>query len=157
MSRQLLSALAADIGRLPAEAHKEVASFALDRLAPRLVSFEEVCSQLRVSLAAVHESQEAWSAAAAALAGIDLDSGQRSLGATYKLATCVKIARLYLEDDDALAAEGFIKKAAFLLPEAPDEALDLQARLAFYSGCRRRSLEDRRVDGFGGARRPSAL
>lgn len=131
VSRQLLSAFAAGVCRLPAEAHKEVAVFALDKIQPRVVSFEEQYAVLRESVAAVLEAEEAWSAAAAMLAGIDLDSGQRVLDPAYKLATCVKIARLYLEDDDALSAEAFIKRAAFLLPEAPSSGLDLQFKTCY--------------------------
>ena len=112
-------------------------------------------STIRESVAAVYESEEQWSAAAAMLAGIELDSGQRVLDPAYKLQTCVKVAQLYLEDEDALNAETFIKKAAFLLPESKgrhacarlehsphsctthtDEALELQ-----YNTCYARILD----------------
>ena len=49
------------------------------------------------------------------LAGIDLESGTRVLSDEYKLQKCVQIAMLYLEDDDAVNAETYIKKASFLL------------------------------------------
>ncbi len=47
----------------------------LRQVAPRLVSFEEQVAAVREALAALHEAQEDWSAAAQTLAGIDLDSG----------------------------------------------------------------------------------
>lgn len=47
----------------------------LRQVAPRLVSFEEQVAAVREALAALHETQEDWSAAAQTLAGIDLDSG----------------------------------------------------------------------------------
>ena len=53
-------------------------------------------SVIRESVAAVYEAEESWTQAAQVLAGIDLDSGQRKLDATYKLSKCIKIAQLYL-------------------------------------------------------------
>lgn len=43
---------------------QEVATFALERLQPRVVSFEEQVALLRESLAGVYEKEESWSAAA---------------------------------------------------------------------------------------------
>ena len=39
----------------------------------------------------------------------------RTVDAEYKLEKNIKIAMLYLEDDDAVNAEAFIKKAASLI------------------------------------------
>jgi len=58
---------------------------------------------------------------------------------TYKLAKCVKIALLYLEDDDAINAEVFIKKASFMVNNCRDEALNLQ-----YKVCYARILDSKR-------------
>lgn len=43
---------------------QEVATFALDRMQPRVVSFEEQIALVRESLAKVHEKEESWSTAA---------------------------------------------------------------------------------------------
>jgi len=53
----------------------------LAKVAPRVVSFEEQVTAVREGLAAVHEREEDWSAAAQTLAGIDLDSGAPSIAA----------------------------------------------------------------------------
>jgi hypothetical protein len=90
---------------------------------PRALTRSQV-SLIREGVAAVYEAEESWSLAAQTLAGIELDSGQRVLESSYKLEKCVKIAQLYLEDDDALSAETFIKKAAFLVADSNDEALE---------------------------------
>ena len=50
------------------------------------MSFEEQVTTLRENLAALLEAEEQWTQAAQVLAGIDLDSGVRTLGAGYKLA-----------------------------------------------------------------------
>ena len=47
----------------------------LDKLQPRVVSFEEQVTTLREHLASLLEGEEDWSRAAQTLAGIDLDSG----------------------------------------------------------------------------------
>jgi COP9 signalosome complex subunit 4 len=100
---------------LPAAQHLDTATFALEKMNPRVVSFEEQVSVLREGLAALHQAGKEWGKAAHVLAGIDLDSGIRVLTDEFKLQKCVQIAMLYLEDDDALNAETFIKKASFLL------------------------------------------
>ena len=115
ISRQILQTLCQEVQNLPSEQHMETADFALEKMTPRVVSFEEQVSVLREGLAAVYQNGLKWSAAAKVLAGIDLDSGIRVLTDEYKLQKCVQIAMLYLEDDDALNAETFIKKASFLL------------------------------------------
>ena len=66
ITRQLLKAFAAELGRISSDAHKEVAAFALERIQPRVVSFEEQVALIRESLARVHESEESWTAAAQA-------------------------------------------------------------------------------------------
>ena len=176
-----------------------IARSALERIQPRVVSYEEPVTTIREQLAATLEREEDWAKAAQVLAGIDLDSGapdwvlqtlsnisniswckrpvhahwplpagayshlfvyvgqqpvlllcfkkagtwaQGSTGGTepgtnftcsgggyerallagmrvldneYKLRQNIKIAMLYLEDDDAVNAEAFIKKAASLI------------------------------------------
>ena len=128
---------------------KSLANFALERIQPRRVSFEEQMAAIRENLCKLHEEDEEWSLAARALAGIDLDSGVRSVDETYKLATCVKIAMLYLEDDDAVSAETHVKRASFLLAardtdgeantDPRHKALELQ-----YKVCYARVLDSKR-------------
>ena len=96
--------------RLPSERHKETADFALEKITPRVVSFEEQVSVLREGLSQLYQDERLWSRAAQVLS-VDLDSGIRVLSDEYKLQKCVQIATLYLEDDDALNAETYIKKA----------------------------------------------
>ena len=115
ISRQVLLSLCSELARLPSERYKDTADVALEKITPRVVSFEEQVSVLREGLSKLYQDEELWSAAAQVLSGIDLDSGIRVLSDEYKLQKCVQIATLYLEDDDALNAETYIKKASFLL------------------------------------------
>lgn len=130
-SRQLLQIFAQELGQLEPEAHKEVAHYALAQIQPRVVSFEEQVSIMREKLAELFETEQQWSKAAQMLSGIDLDSGIRMLDEAYKLSKCVQIARLYLEDDDAVNAETFIKKASFLVNNKHDEALNLEYKVCY--------------------------
>lgn len=114
-------------------------SSALEKLAPRTVSYEEQSTALREQLASVYQSQEEWSKAAQTLAGIDLESGMRVIDPEYKLGMCVKIAMLYLEDEDAVGAETFIKRASSLLSSCTNEELELQ-----YKSCYARLLDSKR-------------
>ncbi|RCV46090.1 hypothetical protein SEVIR_9G508800v4 [Setaria viridis] len=131
VSRQLLQTFAQDLGKLESDALKEVAHYALTQIQPRVVSFEEQVVVIREKLAELYESEQQWSKAAQMLSGIDLDSGIRMLDDTNKLSKCVQIARLYLEDDDAVNAEAFINKASFLVTNSQQEVLNLQYKVCY--------------------------
>lgn len=146
-------------------------------------------ARLRRALAAAYEACEEWGAAARALAGIDVESvgaaaaaaaeakqGEPASGAAAaaskptpslapataeKLRHCVRVAMLFLEDEDAGSAESYVKKgapfAAALTSAAaearsssssrkPDEAAataDLGLELQ-YRSCAARVLDARR-------------
>ncbi|GJS10495.1 COP9 signalosome complex subunit 4 [Tanacetum coccineum] len=86
---------------------------------------------IREKLAELYESEELWSKAAQMLSGIDLDSGMRVIDDKFRLTKCVQIARLYLEDDDAVNAEAFINKASFLVSNSQHEVLNLQYKVCY--------------------------
>ncbi|PNH10514.1 COP9 signalosome complex subunit 4 [Tetrabaena socialis] len=65
------------------------------------------------------------------LSGIDLESSGRSLEPSYRLDKNIKIAMLYLEDDDSVNAEMYIKKAAALISSCKDEAAELQYKICY--------------------------
>ena len=46
--------------------------------------------------------------------GIPLETGQKQYSVDYKLETYLKIARLFLEDDDPIQAEAYINRASLL-------------------------------------------
>ncbi|KAA3453622.1 COP9 signalosome complex subunit 4-like [Gossypium australe] len=137
VSRQLLQTFTQELGRLEAELQKEITHYILDQIQPRVVSFEEQVLIIREKLAELYESEQQWSKAAQMLSGIDLDSGMRSestiliIDDTFRLSKCVQIARLYLEDDDAVNAEAFINKASFLVSNSQHEVLILQYKVCY--------------------------
>lgn len=132
ISRQILQTLCQEVvTTLPAEQQKETAAFALEKMSPRVMSFDEQVSVLREGLSKLYQNDAEWSRAAKMLAGIDLDSGTRVLSDEYKLRKCVQIAMLYLEDDDAVNADTFIKKASFLLSACKDDTLEYQFKTCY--------------------------
>ncbi|XP_010540351.1 PREDICTED: COP9 signalosome complex subunit 4 isoform X2 [Tarenaya hassleriana] len=131
VSRQLLQSFAQELGRLEPETQKEIASYTLSQIQPRVVSFEEQALIIREKLADLYESEQQWSKAAQMLSGIDLDSGMRAVDDNFKLSKCIQIARLYLEDDDAVNAEAFINKASFLVSNSQNEVLNLQYKVCY--------------------------
>ncbi|XP_039027067.1 COP9 signalosome complex subunit 4-like [Hibiscus syriacus] len=79
----------------------------------------------------LYESEQQWSKAAEMLSGIDLDSGMRVIDDTFILSECIRIVRLYLEDDDAVNAEAFINKASFLISNRQYEMLVLHYKVGY--------------------------
>ena len=51
-------------------------------------------------MADIYEREQSWRQAAQVLVGIPLETGQKQYTVDYKLETYLKIARLYLEDED---------------------------------------------------------
>ncbi|GJP55156.1 hypothetical protein CLOM_g14139 [Closterium sp. NIES-68] len=140
VARQVLQQMAGELRGLQPEQHKAVAHYALTHIQPRVVSFEEQVAVIREGLALLYEGEEEWAKAAQMLAGIDLDGGSsRGQDVAYRLSKCIKIALLYLEDDDAVNAETYIKKASFDIGQHSDQALALQ-----YKVCYARILDSKR-------------
>ena len=77
-SRQLLTDLCNSyLKHLSAEQGKEVALYALDRIAARAISFEEQVGLYRTFLADIYEREENWREAAKILCGASLESAQK--------------------------------------------------------------------------------
>lgn len=70
---------------------------------------------------------------------LPIPSPFRQYNVDYKLDTYLKIARLYLEDDDPVQAEAYINRASLLQNESSNEQLQIhyKVRNSFPSCCRR--------------------
>lgn len=84
VSRTLLQSYAKPLKSLPPELHKQVAQFALEKIQPRVVAFEEQISAIRIDLAKLYEEEEEWREAAKVLIGIPLDGSGRYQNLIYK-------------------------------------------------------------------------
>jgi len=131
ISRTLLQAFALLLPKLSSNVHKDIAHYSLDKIQSRVVAFEEQVSQIRIDLAKLYEQEEEWKEAAKILIAVPLDTGQRVLEPEYKVDIYVKIAQLYLEDDEAVQAEAYINRAAELIHNVKDQTLKLRYKVCF--------------------------
>ncbi|XP_063698827.1 COP9 signalosome complex subunit 4 [Culicoides brevitarsis] len=139
ISRQILTDIGNQFVRLPDDVSKVVSHFTLEKVQPRVISFEEQVASIRQNLSQIYEREENWKEAANVLGQIPLETGQKQYTTDYKLETYLKIARLYLEDDDPVNAEGFINRASMLQAETKNEQLQVM-----YKVCYARVLDYRR-------------
>ncbi|XP_051539286.1 COP9 signalosome complex subunit 4 isoform X3 [Myxocyprinus asiaticus] len=139
ISRQLLTDFCTHLPNLPDGTAKAVCHFTLEKIQPRVISFEEQVASIRQHLATIYEKEEDWRNAAQVLVGIPLETGQKQYNVDYKLDTYLKIARLYLEDDDPVQAEAYINRASLLQNESTNEQLQIH-----YKVCYARVLDFRR-------------
>ncbi|XP_058403378.1 COP9 signalosome complex subunit 4 isoform X1 [Diceros bicornis minor] len=139
ISRQLLTDFCTHLPTLPDSTAKEIYHFTLEKIQPRVISFEEQVASIRQHLASIYEKEEDWRNAAQVLVGIPLETGQKQYNVDYKLETYLKIARLYLEDDDPVQAEAYINRASLLQNESTNEQLQIH-----YKVCYARVLDYRR-------------
>ncbi|CAD6216294.1 GSCOCG00004445001-RA-CDS [Cotesia congregata] len=139
ISRQVLTDVSNRLAQLDDEISKAVSHYTLDKVQPRVISFEEQVASIRQHLANIYERKQDWREAANVLVGIPLETGQKQYTVDYKLETYLKIARLYLEDDDPIQAEAFINRASLLQAETKNEQLQI-----YYKVCYARVLDYRR-------------
>ncbi|XP_067003342.1 COP9 signalosome complex subunit 4 [Anabrus simplex] len=139
ISRQILTDVSTQLVGLPDFISKAVSHYTLDKVQPRVISFEEQVASIRQHLADIYEREQCWREAANVLVGIPLETGQKQYSVDYKLETYLKIARLYLENDDPVQAEAFINRASLLQAESKNEQLQI-----YYKVCYARVLDYRR-------------
>lgn len=140
VARQLISDIATALTTFDPATSKEIAHYTLDNLQSRAISFEEQVVAIRQHLASVYEAEQEWRAAADALVGIPLETGQKQYSNEMKLATYLKIAQLNLENEDPVQAEIYINRASLLKKHENDtEKLSI-----LYKVCYARVLDYRR-------------
>ncbi|KAK3311114.1 uncharacterized protein B0T15DRAFT_387628 [Chaetomium strumarium] len=97
---------------------------------PNSSSLIEQAAALREMVAAAHEANEDFLAAAKVLAKIPLDSSQRRVPDAEKAAMWIRIVRNYLEVDDSTAAETYLNKLKNVMHTVDDPELNLHFRLS---------------------------
>ena len=111
VSRPVLTRYATKLEELDNEPLRDLATYAIAKVGPRVVSFEEADALLRRLLADVHIAEGEWGEGAALLGGIDVESSQRYSPAE-KADLYVKVSQLWLKEGDELKAETFITRAS---------------------------------------------
>lgn len=138
-ARPVLQQLAEQMDKLKNTQLKELALHTLERLRGRVVSFEEEDFVIRELLCEVLQAECEWAEAAKCLAAINLETGTRCRTPLQKAEKYVKIAELYLEDDDPVSADTYCTRAAMVIHDVTDVPLNLR-----YKVCHARILDSKR-------------
>lgn len=77
ISRQILTDVSSNLINLPDDISKVVSHYTLDKVQPRVISFEEQVASIRQHLADIYERTQNWREAAGVLVGIPLETGQK--------------------------------------------------------------------------------
>ncbi|CAI6372300.1 unnamed protein product [Macrosiphum euphorbiae] len=115
---------------LPDSQSKLLAHFMREKMQPRVDHFEYHLSIVCKHLSAIYEKEENWKEAANLLASIPAESYYR-FTVDVELELNMKIARLYMEDDDPLLADPYVKKAAVLQSETTNNDLHLNYKVCY--------------------------
>ncbi|KAF8468957.1 hypothetical protein BDZ91DRAFT_721468 [Kalaharituber pfeilii] len=139
-SRPILGEFVTTIEQIPdIQTRKKLCVYTIDKLRPRIVSFEEQDSKLREILASVYEAEDDNAEAAKALQGITLESSQRLISDEYRLNIYIRIMRNLLEDDDSTAADSYLNRATLLIHKSTNPESTLLFQL-----CQARILDSKR-------------
>eukprot|EP01006_Ploeotia_vitrea_P059926 TRINITY_DN75016_c0_g1_i1.p1 TRINITY_DN75016_c0_g1~~TRINITY_DN75016_c0_g1_i1.p1 ORF type:complete len:384 (-),score=48.24 TRINITY_DN75016_c0_g1_i1:102-1217(-) len=131
VARPALNELSEKLAEGDVGIHKEIGTYALEAMKPRLVSFNEESASFRERLADIYEEDEDWIRCAQTLIGIQLESGTRALDDNYKLSHYIRIAQLYLEEDDHVNAQSYINRASQLLQNETELVLQQKYKACF--------------------------
>ncbi|ETV83169.1 hypothetical protein H257_03969 [Aphanomyces astaci] len=116
VSRGLLTHFASSVlVRIDPDVHawkKDLLAYCLNKIKPRILSFEEADIVLREVLCDLLMDEEDYIEAAKTLAAINLESSARQYTDEEKAEKYVKIAELYLQEDETVDAENFINRAS---------------------------------------------
>jgi len=139
-SRPVLSECVAAIHKIASvEIKKTVYVFALEKLRPKIISFEEQDCNIREVLADIYEGEEENGEAAKVLQGIQLNPHQRQITDEFRLKVYIRIMRNLLEDDEAIGASDYLNRATLLIHTCADPAVNLQFQM-----CQARILDSKR-------------
>eukprot|EP01115_Flamella_aegyptia_P002277 TRINITY_DN136297_c0_g1_i1.p1 TRINITY_DN136297_c0_g1~~TRINITY_DN136297_c0_g1_i1.p1 ORF type:complete len:388 (+),score=111.03 TRINITY_DN136297_c0_g1_i1:45-1208(+) len=128
VSRTLMQHFAESLLKLNTDSHKQVGHYTLEKIQPRVVAFEDPVTKIREDLAKKYEEEEEWKESAKILVGIPFD---RIMDPERKVDIYVKIAQLYLEDDESVQAEAYINRASELIYHVKDPHMQLRYKVCF--------------------------
>jgi len=113
----------------------------LAKLKVRLSSFEEQFSAVSEKMADILQGEEDWKGAAELLSRIPLTSSQRHIEDEYKAKMYVRIAMLYLEDDDETNADTFVGRSHVIIGKSEFTNLEVKFQ---HQACRARIYDAKR-------------
>lgn len=139
-SRPVLSECVLATSSIPSvDIKKAIYVYTLEKLRPKIISFEEQDCNIREALADIYEASEDNGEAARVLQGIQLNPHQRQISDEFRLKVYIRIMRNLLEDDDAISASDYLNRATLLIHTCPDSTVNLQFQM-----CQARILDSKR-------------
>jgi len=126
---------------LSKEQVKNLGNSCMTTLKARLSSFEESFSTVSEKFADILQEEENWAGAANILSQIPLTSSQRNISDEYKAKMYVRIAMLYLEDDDEVSAETFVGRSHVIIGKPDFTNLEVKFQ---HQACRARIYDAKR-------------
>jgi len=130
-SRQLLASFVTQLKQIPDPDVKiEVGTNAIETIHPKVVSYEEQDSHIKLMVADAHEENEDYVSSAKVLQAITLDSSQRSISENDKAQVWIRITRCYLEEDDATNALTYLNRVKNVIHAVTDTPTRLQFQLS---------------------------
>jgi COP9 signalosome complex subunit 4 len=130
-SRPLLASFVDKLAQLSDAAVKiQVATEAIEALQPKVVSFEEQDSQMKLMLAESHEQNEDFVSSAKVLQQITLDSSQGHVSDDDKAKIWIRITRCYLEEDDPTNALSYLNRVKNVIYNVTDQTTRLSFQLS---------------------------
>lgn len=139
-SRPVLSEYVTAISKLSSsEVQKEIYVYTLEKIRPKIVSFEEQDCNIREALADIYEAENENAEAAKVLQGIQLNPHQRQISDEFRLKVYIRIMRNLLEDDESITADAWLNRATLLIHKSEDPQLNLMFQM-----CQARILDAKR-------------
>lgn len=130
-SRPLLASFVDKLRALPDPDVKiQVCTQAIEALQPKVVSYEDQDSQLKLMLADSYEQNEDFTSSAKVLQTITLDSSQRHVSDDDKAKIWIRITRCYLEEDDPTNALSYLNRVKNVIYNVKDQPTRLQFQLS---------------------------
>ncbi|RPB02388.1 hypothetical protein L873DRAFT_1733278 [Choiromyces venosus 120613-1] len=138
-SRPVLTEYLQTLPKLAPELQKSLYTYTLDKISPKIVSFEQADCTIRLALATLHEASEDNTLAARVLEGIQLNPHQRQITDEFRLEVYIRIMRNLLEDDESIAADSWLNRATLIIHKSTDPSLNLN-----FAMCQARILDAKR-------------
>ncbi|PNS18588.1 COP9 signalosome complex subunit 4 [Sphaceloma murrayae] len=130
-SRSLLNSFVTKLRSIKSsDVRTAIGTQVLDVLAPKVVSFEEQDTAIKLILADAYQEGEDYVSAAKVLQTITLDSSQRSVSDDDKAQTWIRITRCYLEEDDPTSALTYLNRVKNVIHGVTDTTVRLQFQLS---------------------------
>jgi len=139
-SRPVLVEFLTAVSSIPSAAvRKSAYVYTLEKLRPKIISFEEQDCNIRLALADIYENDDENGEAAKVLQAIELNPHQRQVSDEFRLEVYIRIMRNLLEDDDTTNADAFLNRATLLIHKSTSQSLNLQ-----FQNCQARILDSKR-------------